>query len=329
MKELTVNMQILLDARSNRRRSWVPLLGIVILPGFIAALGLGCSSRQTTFATADDAAQALVAALRADDTKQLKAILGRGAGDILSSGDEVADRAGRERFLEDYDEKHALVSDSDGTVSIEVGAEAWPMPIPIVRRRDAWRFDTAAGKDEILNRRIGRNELDAMQVCLAIVDAQKEYFSMDPDGDGVREYARKFRSDPGTRNGLYWHAGEGEAQSPLGPLAATASSEGYAKSRDPGNEPRPYRGYLYRILTAQGSNAPGGKRDYVVNGRMTGGFAVVAWPAEHGNSGVMTFLVNHNGLIFQRNLGRRTDRVAREMTTFDPGPEWELVQPPS
>jgi hypothetical protein len=203
--------------------------------------------------------------------------------------------------------------------------------VPIVKSGNGYVFDTESGKEEILNRRIGRNELDAQQVCLAIVDAQREYVRLRPMGGDLPEYARKVASDPGTRNGLYWFTGETEPPSPLGPLVAQAAAQGYGgRSNDTSSAPpkssRPYHGYRYRLLTAQGPNAPGGAADYLVNGHLVGGFAVVAYPAQYGNSGIMTFITSHDGVLYQRDFGDDTQQVAEHMTTFDPGPGWTRVE---
>jgi hypothetical protein len=232
--------------------------------------------------------------------------------------------AQRERFLAAYDEKNSLVAEPDGSTTLQVGTDDWPMPIPLVKRSSSWRFDTRRGKEEILNRRIGRNELSVEQTCLAIVDAQREYVSADRDGDGVREYAQKVISDPGKKDGLYWETGPTELPSPLGPLVAEAVDEGYGATKNESGQRRPFHGYYFKLLKSQGPEAPGGDREYVVNGKMTEGFAVVAWPAEYGNSGVMTFLVNHLGIVYQRNLGKETARIASAMALFDPDPDWSL-----
>jgi hypothetical protein len=197
------------------------------------------------------------------------------------------------------------------------------MPIPLVKddTSNKWKFDTDAGKDELISRRIGRNELDVIQVCKAICDAQREYAQRDPNNDGIPEYATKFISDPGTKNGLYWETAEGERPSPLGAFAADAAEEGYS-TRPSDGQPRPYHGYYYRILTAQGPNAPGGAMDYYVNGKLIGGFAVVAWPADYASSGLTTFITNYTGEVYQQDLGDDTDKIARAMTTYDPGPGW-------
>lgn len=287
------------------------------------ALTCGCSMSQQRFASPQEAAGALVEAVRADDEARLREILGRGAEEVISSGDPVADDNAREVFLAAYDEKNTLATEADGSVRLEVGSDPWPLPIPLVEGRGGWRFDTQAGKEEVLNRRIGRNELSVQEVCLALVDAQREYSSTDRNGDGVPEYAQKLISDPGQRNGLYWEAEEGEPESPMGPLVAGAAAEGYGGNRQSG-ERRPYHGYYYKLLTSQGRYAPGGARDYMKDGRLIDGFAVLAWPAEYGNSGIMTFMVSHHGVVYEQDLGRRTSAIAESINTFDPDPDWRV-----
>jgi hypothetical protein len=267
----------------------------------------------------------LATAIQANDTRGLLAIFGTAGKPLISSGDEVADQAARERFFKAYEEMNQLEKKDESRVILHVGSQDWAFPIPIVRQGESWYFSTSEGKDEILNRRIGKNELDAIQVCLAIVDAQHEYASEARTGDGVLQYAQKFLSDPGKKNGLYWPVAEGEDPSPLGPLAAKAGSEGYTR-KNPRTEPEPYRGYFYRILTAQGKQAQGGARDYLVNGKMIGGFAVVAYPAEYGNSGVMTFMVNQDGVVYEKELGAKTAQTARAMKTFNPDETWKKTE---
>ncbi len=294
-------------------------------PVVAACLGVsGCATHQTRFSTPEQAAESFVRAVRSDDSVAMGDILGPGAAAILSSGDEVADRRTREQFLQAYDAKHSLVGEADGSTTLQVGLDDWPMPIPIVQHRDSWRFDARIGQEEILNRRIGRNELSVREVCLAVVDAQREYAALDRDGDGLTEYAEQFLSDAGLRNGLYWTSNPGEPRSPLGVLAAEAASEGYSVSGNVSRKRHPYHGYFFKILKAQGPHAPGGKKRYVVNGSMTAGFAVVAWPADYGNSGVMTFLISHQGVLYERDLGRTTERVAASLSAFDPDSRWRL-----
>lgn len=279
--------------------------------------------KQKGFATPEEAIKAVIAAARNNDDRELIAIFGPSAKDIIFSGDAVADKQRREGFLKAYDEKNSLVSEKGGMVVV-IGKDEWPFPIPIAKRGERWYFDTAAGKEEILNRRIGENELSTIQTCLAIVDAEREYATKDVAGDGIHEYAHKFISDAGKKNGLYWETKEGEEPSPLGPAVARAKKEGYTKKS--GDEPSPFHGYYFRILKAQGKNAAGGAFDYVVKGKMIGGFAVVAYPAKYGNSGVMAFIVNHDGVVFQKDLGRNTAKTATAMKKFDPDKTWKKVE---
>ena len=291
----------------------------------LAILAAACASkREQGFETADEAARQLVQALRTEDLVQAEQILGESGNDLLYSGDEVADKGGRKEFVRLYDEKHRLEQVNDRTMTLCIGEIDWPVPIPIVRPGEVWTFDTAAGREEVLNRRIGRNELSAIQACLAFCDAQHEYEMRDCDGDGVLEYAQKFRSSPGKQDGLYWAAAEGEPQSPLGELAAEAVKEGYGGNPQ-AEGPRPYHGYYYRILRSQGAKAAGGPHDYMVRDDMIGGFALVAYPAEYGNSGVMSFVVNYEGTVFQKDLGDGTSKTAEAMTKFDPDPSWKPV----
>jgi len=275
---------------------------------------------QQTFASPDEAATALADAARAHDTAALARMLGPEGQDLVYSGDPVADQHNRDWLVQAYDEHHDLSPNGDGSQTLELGDSLWPMPIPLVRTDDGrWRFDTTAGRDEILNRRIGKNELAAIQVCHAIVDAQQEFAMADPDHDGVPAYAERFASHPGKKDGLYWPAAANEHPSPLGQLFADAADDGYGSTTQSAIGPRrPYHGYYYRMLKAQGPGAPDGARDYRVDGHMIGGFGVVAWPADYGNSGVMTFIVNQDGVIYQRNFGDNTSSIVRAMSTFDP-----------
>jgi DUF2950 family protein len=276
------------------------------------------------FSSAEDAIQALVAAVRADDTAALVAIFGREGRALVASGDPVVDRQSRERFLEAYDAANKLVADGEMRV-LHVGDDDWPYPIPLVKRGDRWQFDVRRGRDEIIARRIGRNELYTIETCLAYVDAQREYYAEDRKGDGILEYAQRFASTPGAHDGLYWPTQAGERPSPLGELVVRARAEGYRREAD---KPTPFHGYLYRILTAQGPAAPGGAYDYVTRGHMMAGFALVAFPAEYGVSGVMTFIVNHDGVVYQKDLGPRTRPLALAMRTFDPDRTWAQSEIP-
>lgn len=283
----------------------------------------GCASAPETFPTPEAAVDALVAAMRSNSGSEMERVLGSDSKDLISSGDAVADANGRAKFLEVFNEKHTLTPDGDDSMTLVVGNNDWPLPIPIVKNDKGWYFDTAAGLDEVLSRRIGRNELATIQVCLAIADAQRDYASADFDGNGWREYASRFFSSPGKKDGLYWPAAAGAPDSPLGELAAAASAEGYKRDANAG--PQPYHGYYYRILTKQGPDAMGGSLDYIVQGHMIGGFAVVAWPADYGNSGLKTFIINHQGVVYERDLGDDTPRLAKDMQAFNPGPGWSAV----
>jgi len=276
---------------------------------------------QKSFESLDDAVNALIGAFRADDRKALMEILGPKGGPVISSGDKVADRAAYQRFVASYDRAHRLEG-GGGKVVLYVGDDDYPVPIPLVPDGPRWYWDTDAGDDEILFRRVGRNELSTIEVCLAYVDAQREYYSRDR-GAGMLEYAQRLESTRGKRDGLYWETKPGERPSPLGPLVAEARAAGYTKP-EPGKR-MPYHGYLYRPLHAQGPDAPGGAYDYVVKGHMIGGFALVAYPATYAVSGVTTFIVSHDGNVYQKDLGPRTAQIASAMKTFNPDKTWTKI----
>ena len=290
----------------------------------LCALSFAAAAAQTPqrfYPSAEEAASALVAAVKKHERAALPAILGPGSEKWITSGDTVADRALGERFVAAYEQKHAIQADGDARATLAIGPDDWPFAFPLVKSDKGWRFDTDAGKKELLARRIGENELAVINVMLAIVDAQRDYAAEDRNKDGVREYARKFASTPGRKDGLYWPTAAGQPQSPLGPLVTRAAGEGYAKS----DQPRPYHGYRFRILKAQGAAAKGGALDYVVKGRMIGGFAAIAYPARYDNSGVMTFIVNHDGVVYEKDLGPDTAKLAAAITRFDPGTGWNAV----
>jgi hypothetical protein len=297
------------------------------LPTFAAdaAAAKARTQVQQHFTTPEAATAALVAAVRADDLKRIRAVLGRGSNSLISSGDPVADRQGRARFVAAFDKNSRIELEGDAKATLVVGENDWPLPFPLVKHADGWRFDAKSGTEEILNRRIGRDELAAIQVCLAYVDAQREYAVTQGNRDGMHEYAMKLVSTPGSKDGLYWPTKEGQPLSPLGPLAAKAKAEGYGKSKNAAHEP--YHGYFYKILTGQGHDAPGGAYSYVADGRMIGGFALVAYPARWGASGVMTLIVSHEGVVYQKNLGKATAAIASTMTRFDPDSTWSKTQP--
>ena len=287
----------------------------------MATVALAAAPEQKSFPSIEAGSTALVEAIKSNDEPALGAILGPDGSQLISSGDEVADTQSREAFIKAYNEAHKLVLEGDTQAILVIGKDEWPMPIPLVRSQDGWRFDTKRGAEEILNRRIGRNELNAIQVCLAIVDAERDYVAKDPDGDGIPGYAAKLVSTPGKHDGLYWETKSEEPPSPLGPLLAAAARDGYTNSESRSLEP--YHGYFYRILTKQGKDALGGAHDYLVNGQMIGGFAVIAYPARYGASGIMSFIVNQDGIVYEKDLGESTEATATQMTTFNPDPSWK------
>ena len=323
------SLRPMMHTGADNRRSVVPggmtlkILSVVLLIGFAS---LGCARAQEpgqrTFATPKAAAAALAAAAQTNNEEEMLAILGPSAKDVISSGDPVADKRMHELFARRYSELHQFARDDEGRVFLYVGPANWPTPIPLEERDGRWYFDTAYGKKQILYRRIGFNELYAIRVCRAIVNAQREYHA-GIHGGSVHQYAQKFRSDPGTQDGLYWTVKPGEPKSPLGPLVAKASRQGY--QHHAGGQPQPFHGYIYALLK-QGPNAPGGAKDYVVDGRMTGGFAVIAYPARYADSGVMTFLVNQDGQIYQKDLGPETDQIASAVTAYNPDATWSRVE---
>lgn len=289
----------------------------------LVLLSTGCDllGSQKTYATPQEAIDALAAAVRSGRTAQLLRVLGADAKPVVESGDEVQDKNGRARFIDLYDKSHALTAREDGSQVLEVGPDKWPFPFPLVQDNGKWRFDTSAGTEEIVDRRVGDNELSAIQACLAYVDAQREYYSRNPDHDALLHYADVFVSTTGKHDGLYWEAGSGEQPSPLGPAFVRAQSEGYFKEKS--RRAEPFHGYYYRILKGQGSNAAGGAYDYVVRDKMLGGFALIASPADYGNSGVMTFIVNHDGVVFSKDLGPDTEKLAPDIKVFDPDSSWK------
>jgi hypothetical protein len=277
-----------------------------------------------SYATPDEAVAALVDALRANNVQDLHAVLGPGSEKLLNSGDKVADNSARQKFLAAYDEHHALVDAGQDRKTVQVGKDDWPLPIPLVAANGKWHFDGPAGAQEIVDRRIGRNEIAAIRTCLTYVDAQK-VFSQIAGESGQAEYAQHLISSPGSHDGIYWPPMEGEPGSPLEPLVAQAREEGYPVDAG-ATTPRPYQGYYFRILKGQGSDAPGGERSYVSNGHMTGGFAMIAWPATYNSSGIMTFIVNQDGIVFQKDLGPRTTTIAAPTTEYDPDLSWSRVE---
>lgn len=331
----TVVMSIV--PRTGRRKGrlvWASLLGFGIA---LAAIGPGAlpglakpthaAAPQPDFASPEDAVAAFVQAARAADLSAMRRILGPGSDRLVESGDPVADTNARNAFLADYDAAHKLQPDSNGHMTLVVGQDAWPEPVPIVQTAKGWHFDSAAGVQEIVNRRIGRNELLTIQALLSAVEAEQDYFDRVKrgTGTGTGTYAQRFFSTADAQDGLYWEAAEGEPPSPLGPLIDQARDEGYPGDVAPDGKPRPYHGYLFRILTSQGPEAPGGAKSYLKDDALTDGFAILAWPADFGNSGVMTFLVDQDGVVFQKNLGPDTAKTVATIKQFDPDVSWVRV----
>ena len=297
-----------------------PLFKLGALAATTALTGLvlvSVAAAQQTFKSPDEAAETLAIALRAKDDKLLTAVLGPGSADVISSGDSVDDENLRKAFLLAYDTRHLTKADGD-KATLLIGDD-YPFSIPMAKKGDTWSFDLLAGREELLARRIGRNELAVIQVCLAYLDAQYEYASMTKIGD-LSVYAQRLVSTPGTKNGLYWPAAAGEPQSPMGEAVAIASLGGYRVG-----SAEPYHGYYYKILTRQGPKAPGGEHDYIVNGKMIGGFALIAWPAQYGNSGITTFMVDHDGDVFEKDLGHATSKLAAQIGAFNPDEGWKKV----
>jgi len=286
----------------------------------VPATAAPAKNTQKSFSSPDDALKVLVKAVRDNDTTAMLAILGPGAKEIISSGDPVADKTGREQFVKLCDEKIVIQGAETDKAVFTIGSDDFPYPIPLVKKGNAWLFDVRAGKEELLNRRIGRNELEVIEIMHAYVDAQREYATTDWNGDGKTEFAQKVRSSPGKKDGLYWAAKEGEKLSPLGPFAAKAAKEGYSKDSSA------LHGYHFKILKGQGKYAEGGAFDYIVNGQMILGYAMVAYPAQFGASGIMTFIVNQNGIVYQKNLGKSSEKIASAIKLYNPDSSWQKVK---
>jgi hypothetical protein len=313
------------DGRRTTMRAYVRTFVSIVVLVTLASAHAADTPEQPKFARPEDAMRALVTAVRAGDHAKVVEILGPGSDDLLSSGDPVDDKATADRFAARATERTRFETLESGAVIAHIGKDDWPFAIPLAKDGEKWRFDTAAGKEEVLNRRIGTNELKAVDVAHVYVEAQREYASKPRNGDGKRAYAQKVRSEPGKKDGLYWDDPTGKQPSPLGPLMAEADAEGYTRAEGD-TSPRPYHGYIFRVLTAQGPKAPGGARNYIVDGRMTGGFALLAYPAEYGESGIMTFLVGPAGIVYQKNLGEKTAETAAAMKTYDPDDSWAPIR---
>lgn len=307
------------------------LLAFIVVISPLAGTGPLPKKKQNTYATAKEAALALYDAVKANDKKALQMLFGQEASDILDSGDEVAASQRRKELAEHMSEGTRLEYESEAKAIVRIGKADWPLPIPLVRKGERWLFDTAAGKEQILSRRIGKNEIYTIETCRAYVAAQIDYYRKDWDGDGVAEFAQRLRSSEGKRDGLVWIEGGNEPGGPLAGLVTRAKAEGYfaeaVSQESPGHTSlRPFHGYYYRILKHQGGHAPAGKFDYVINGHMISGFALVAWPARWGSSGIMTFIINQDGKVYQKNLGKQTTELVRAITTFNPDDSWTPVK---
>ena len=291
----------------------------IVFTGCFPTSSIAQQQGQKTFSSPDEASNALATAARNNDEKEMLNILGPDGKQIVSSGDKTEDAQNRANFAQRYQEMHRLVKEPDGTIVLYIGAKNWPTPIPLVNKGSSWYFDTDAGKREILFRRIGRNEISTIRICRELVSAQKDYYAMQHN-----EYAKQIYSDEGQHNGLYWKVAEGEPQSPIGPLVASAVAEGYVKGQ--AGPPTPYRGYFFHILTRQGEHAPGGAKSFIVNGKMTAGFAFIAYPAEYRSSGVMTFIVNQDGIVYQKDLGKETESLGKAMQEYNPDASWRKAE---
>lgn len=319
----------------NREMKYLILAALFSAPSFVLATPPGPVNPTEaslpfivqSFPTPDDAAKTLLEAIKNDDKDQLMALFGHQETELLSSGDDVEDKNNRSEFAALAQEKMHIETLDGSKAIMLVGDLDWPFPIPIVKKGDSWQFDAEQGREEIINRRIGRNELSTVNAMQGYIEAQFDYANTDRDDDGVLEYAQKLQSDPGKFDGLFWEAEDGEPQSPLGPLFAEARAEGF-KLNGTTEKPAPFHGYYYRILTRQGKNVPGGKYDYVINGNMIAGFALVAFPAEYGSSGIMTFVVNHQGKVYEKDLGPKTAQIVGKMKEYNPDSTWEQFYAP-
>jgi hypothetical protein len=314
------------EEQATRLRSRVSACGVLglVIAAFLPAVTQEAGEK--TFPAPDDAGKALYDDVRASDRGAVLTVLGASAANIISSGDEVEDKDAGDTFVKRYEQMHRWAKQTDGTMALFIGAENWPFPIPLKKDVSGqWYFDTKAGEQEILLRRIGKNEIAAIRVLGALVDGQNEYYNQTHDGDSTKQYAQKIISDAGKQNGLYWKVAGGQAESPIGPLVAFATGEGYGGEHD---TPQPFHGYFYRTLTGRGPNAKGGTKSYIVNGKMTSGFAFVAYPAEYRVSGVMTFLVDQTGVIYEKDLGPQTAEAEKAMVAFNPDKTWVMSQIP-
>jgi hypothetical protein len=304
-----------------KRYGTTKFAALAILAAWLPAISQAQQPGQKTFMSAEQASNSLIAAMQSKSETALLDILGPDGKEVVSSGDEIEDLNHRANFVQKYLEMHRLVEEPDGTTVLYIGAKNWPAPIPLVHSASGWYFDTDAGKREVLYRRVGRNEMSAIRVCEELAAAEHEYHDAQNS-----QYAQTIFSDEGQRNGLYWQAAAGEPQSPIGPLVANAAARGYAPGKS--GAPTPYRGYYFQVLKMQGKHAPGGAKQYIVDGKMTGGFAFVAYPAEYRSTGVMTFIVGTDGVVYQRDLGKTTDVIASTMKAYNPDSSWRKARGP-
>ncbi len=306
----------------NREHNEMRTTTLLVLVASLAVLTACSPAKPQTFESPEAAVQALIEAAQTGEEKPVLKVLGEDAEPLIDSGDPVADKNGREEFVARYKAASSLDKTVADSITLEVGSDKWPFPFPIVKSDKGWHFDSAAGAEEIINRRVGENELDTIQSCLAFVDAQREYYMLNVEKDPLQHYAGKLISTEGKKDGLYWPTGENEEPSPLGEAFARARAEGYLQEGEP-KKGGPYHGYIYRMLTSQGPAAAGGAYDYLVNDKLLGGFALIAFPAEYGNSGVMTFIVNHDGVVYSQDLGPDTAKLALAIDKFDPAEPWK------
>jgi len=306
----------------NREHNDMRTATLFVLIASLAILAACSPAKPQNFETPEAAVQGLIDAAKTGEVKPVLKVLGEDAKPLIESGDPVADKNGRAEFVAGYEEAHFLDKTIADAITLEVGLDKWPFPFPIVKGNGGWHFDSAAGAEEIINRRVGENELSTIQSCLAFADAEREYYMLNVEKDPLQHYADKLISTEGKKDGLYWPTGANEEPSPLGEEFAKARAEGYLQETKPPKS-TPFHGYIYRLLTGQGPNAAGGAYDYLVNGKLLGGFALVAFPAEYGNSGVMTFIMNHDGVVYSQDLGPDTAKLALAMDKFDPAPPWK------
>jgi Protein of unknown function (DUF2950) len=322
---IEVPMSVVRDARRILLLAIPPILVVAGIGSFLSPHpALAQQANEKTFASPGEAVLALYDAAKTNNDAEIGQIFGSNAQSITRTGDDVADKRMAAEFVTRYDQMHRVVQEPDGTVTLYVGAENWPMPIPITKNSSgAWYFDTTAGKTEILQRRVGTNENDAIEILYGLVGAQKDYASDARDGGATKQFAQKFLSDDGKQNGLYWKTNDNDPPSPIGPLLVEAASQGYTSTQQ--GKASPFHGYYFRILTKQGAGAKGGALDYIVDGKMTRGFAFVAYPAQYRNSGVMTFIVDKDGVVYEKDLGAQTEQLAAAMDSYNPDDTWDRV----